>query len=372
MAFTLIKETTNIDFIGLRRYAYMFTAAILLVGIIAIAVNKGLHYGVDFAGGVMIQVQFEKDVPDESVKKSLKTLHLPGLAVQKMGNGEKDYMLRFSAVAEQTNLRADVLTALEKSIPNNEPTIQRMEMVGPKVGKDLSNMAVEALFYSILLITVYISGRFENSWFIAAGIAVFLWGGIWIMDAIAAYWDLTFFNKIYAVAIAMMLTVFLCWKLKLNFALGALLALIHDVVVTLGLLTLMGKEIDLNVIAALLTLVGYSLNDNIVVYDRIRENLKLNSGKDMVTIINLSVNQTLARTIMTSLTTLFACLSLYVLGGSVIHDFALTMLIGIVVGTFSSIFVASPILLAFGDVDIYSKQQEKIEEFEKPGEHGVV
>lgn len=372
MAFVLLKETTNIDFVGFRRYAYILTAAILLVGIIAITMNKGLHYGVDFAGGVMVQVQFENDVPDETVKKALQDVEMPGLTVQKIGSGDKDYMFRFSAINQHVDLRTVVLGALAQSIPDNNVIIQRIEMVGPKVGDDLRNMAVEALFYSILLITVYISGRFENSWFIAAGIAVFLWSGIWGMDTIAARWDWTFFNKMYAIAIALLLTVFLCWKLKLNFALGALLALIHDVVATLGLLTLMGKEIDLNVIAALLTLVGYSLNDNIIVYDRIRENLYGGGTKDMRSIINLSVNQTLARTIMTSLTTLFACLSLYVLGGSVIHGFALTMLIGIVVGTFSSIFVASPILLAFGDVNIYANQQKKLDEFEKPGEHGVV
>ncbi len=145
---------------------------------------------------------------------------------------------------------------------------------------------------------------------------------------------------------------------------------------TLGLLTLFGKEIDLNVIAALLTLVGYSLNDTIIVYDRIRENISLIQKQDkkpsIGEVINLSANQTLARTLMTSLTTLAACLSLYLLGGSVINDFALTMLIGIIVGSYSSIFVASPILMAFGDIDLYINQQAKDVEIEKPGAHGVV
>ena len=377
MAIRLFQNTTNIDFIGFRRYAYVATFIILFIGVLAIVMNKGLHYGVDFAGGVMVQVQFEQDVNDENVKNALANINMPGLTVQKIDMGNKDYMLRFSATEEvNENLRSDVTNALIKAFPNNNAQILRLDMVGPKVGSDLKNMAIEALFYSILLITVYISGRFEHSWFMASGIAVLLWGSIFIMDFVAQTFALAWFNKIYAVAIAMMLTIFLAWKVKLNFALGALLALIHDVVATLGILTLLGKDIDLNVIAALLTLIGYSLNDNIVVYDRIRENLqtvsKTGPKPSMGEIINLSVNQTLARTIMTSLTTLFACLSLYILGGTVIHDFALTMLIGIIVGTFSSIFVASPILMAFGDVDIYIKQQEKEESFEKPGTHGVV
>lgn len=375
MAFTLIKDNLNIDFIGFRKVAYVLTLIALLIGLGAMIMNRGLHYGVDFAGGIMVQVQFEDEVQDSTVKKALSNMNMKGLMVQKIGDDDKNYMLRFSSTDEHSSLRTAVISALNSAIPNNDVSIERIEMVGPKVGADLRNMAIEALFYSILLITVYISGRFENSWFIASGIAVFLWGGIWIMDTSAQYLDIGFFNKMYAVSIGLVFTIFLCWKLKLNFALGALIALIHDVVITLGILTLFGKEIDLNVIAALLTLVGYSLNDNIVIYDRIRENLRLVTSENkmnMGDVINQSVNQTLSRTIMTSATTIFACLSLYILGGSVIHDFAFTMLIGVVVGTFSSIFVASPILLAFGDVEIYARQQAKEDEMERPGEHGVV
>ncbi len=375
MAIRLFKHTTNIDFIGFRRLAYLLTAIMLIVGLGSIALNKGLHYGVDFAGGVMVQVQFENEIADESVKETFKNDKMPGLIVQKVGSNNLDYMLRFSRT-DNSNIRADVDKILSEEFENNSGKIVLLEMVGPKVGEDLKNMAIEALFYAILLITVYISGRFEHSWFMASAIAVLLWGSIFILDYAATWFEFAWFNKIYAVSLALVITIVLAYKVRLNFALGALLALIHDVVVTLGLLTLLGKEIDLNVIAALLTLIGYSLNDNIVIYDRIRENLlavpKDGTKPSMAEIINNSINQTLARTIMTSLTTLFACLSLYILGGSVIHDFALTMLIGVVVGTFSSIFVASPILLAFGDVDIYVKQQEKIDEFEKPGQHGVV
>lgn len=368
MGFRLIKETTTIDFVGLRRTAYIISLLMLLLGVGGIVWSGGLHYGVDFAGGVMVQVQFQNPVADEDVKGALQGLNMPGLTVQQYGANDQDYMLRFSATNIVTEtLRADVSTAL--TLPGNEMTIQRVEMVGPKVGEDLRNMALEALFYSVLLITVYISGRFEKRWFIAAAMAAVLWGGIYVFSLLGL-------GRVWEVFLAMLVTMVVCYQLRLNFALGAIVALIHDVIITVGLLTLMGKEIDLNIIAALLTLVGYSLNDTIIVYDRIRENLQKVSrdepSSSMGVIINLSVNQTLSRTILTSGTTLMACLSLFVLGGSVIHDFSLTMLMGIIVGTYSSVFVASPILLAFGDTALYLNQQSEPVAFEKPGEHGMV
>lgn len=377
MPIQLIKENVNIDFVGYRKIAYILTSLIILIGLAAIIMNKGLSYGVDFAGGVMVQVEFKKPVQDEEVKSALKDIDMPGLTVQKIGEDSHVYLLRFSASEEgHKNLRADLTNALSQSFADNEASITRLEMVGPKVGSELRDMAIEAVFYSILLITVYISSRFEHCWFTAAGIAVLLWGVIFVMDFLASHFGIVIFNKMYAICIALLLTLVLSWKVKLNYSLGALLSLIHDVVVTLGLLTLFGKEIDLNVIAALLTLVGYSLNDTIIVYDRIRENISAVSKQEhkptMGEIINLSANQTLARTLMTSLTTLVACLSLYLLGGSVINDFALTMLIGILVGSYSSIFVASPILMAFGDIDLYISQQASHEEYEKPGTHGIV
>ncbi|MFR8277033.1 MAG: protein translocase subunit SecF, partial [Desulfovibrio fairfieldensis] len=157
----------------------------------------------------------------------------------------------------------------------------------------------------------------------------------------------------------------------LNFALGAVVGLLHDVFITAGLLSIMDVEIDLNVMAALLTLVGYSLNDTIIVYDRLRENLRAAPKVDLASLINRSINQTLSRTILTSGTTFVATLSLFLLGGGVIHDFALTMLIGVFIGTASSIYVSSAILLGLGDTDFYVRAQEK-EKYERPGEHGVV
>lgn len=377
MPIQLIKDSVNIDFVGYRKIAYTLTSLLIIIGFLAIIMNKGLNYGVDFAGGVMVQIEFKNEVSDEEVKGALKDIEMPGLIVQKIGEDNHHYLLRFSASESgHKNLRQDLNKALQESFQGNEVEITRLEMVGPKVGSELRDMAVEAVFYSILLITVYISGRFEHNWFTAAGIAVLLWGIIFILDFLSSQFGIVLFNKIYAICFALVVTLILAWKVKLNYSLGTLLSLIHDVFITLGLLTLFGKEIDLNVIAALLTLVGYSLNDTIVIYDRIRENIakvaKQSVKPTIGEVINMSANQTLSRTLMTSLTTLAACLSLYILGGSVINDFALTMLIGIIVGSYSSIFVASPILMAFGDIDLYINQQKKEEDFEKPGAHGVV
>jgi preprotein translocase subunit SecF len=377
MPIQLIKDSVNIDFVGYRKIAYTLTSLLIIIGFLAIIMNKGLNYGVDFAGGVMVQIEFKNEVSDEEVKGALKDIEMPGLIVQKIGEDNHHYLLRFSASESgHKNLRQDLNKALQESFQGNEVEITRLEMVGPKVGSELRDMAVEAVFYSILLITVYISGRFEHNWFTAAGIAVLLWGIIFILDFLSSQFGIVLFNKIYAICFALVVTLILAWKVKLNYSLGTLLSLIHDVFITLGLLTLFGKEIDLNVIAALLTLVGYSLNDTIVIYDRIRENIakvaKQSVKPTIGEVINMSANQTLSRTLMTSFTTLAACLSLYILGGSVINDFALTMLIGIIVGSYSSIFVASPILMAFGDIDLYINQQKKEEDFEKPGAHGVV
>jgi len=392
MRFSFLKKTPNIDFVGLRRYSYILSLAVLLVGLTVIAFNGGLRYGVDFAGGVMVQIQFAQDVADNEVKNALSGMDLPGLVIQRVGDGERDYLLRFSTSTQTAaeNLRAEVEEALSTGLPDRNATIQRLEMVGPKVGADLRNMAVEALFYALLLITVYISGRFEHSWLMAGVMAAVVWGVVWVLGWLGM-------NRMLAVAAALAVTLVLTWKLKLNFALSATVALLHDVFITLGMLMLLGREIDLNIIAALLTLVGYSLNDKIVIFDRIRENLRalpdpgkpngkgktdksapsgllntLRADMSMADVINLSANQTLSRTLMTSLTTLVTCLSLYLLGGSVIHDFALTILMGVCIGTYSSLFVASPLLTAFGDVTMYRKTQVEEQDWEKPGEHGMV
>lgn len=366
MAFAFIKHDIKIDFIGKRHIAYVISILLLLVGLGSALWGNGLRMGIDFAGGVIVQVQFAQPVEDEVLKKSLDVPELPGISTQRFGEGTRDYLLRFSS-AENTDaaaLRTSVLSALAKAFPGNDVEIQRLEMVGPKVGDDLTNKALGALYYATLLIAVYISGRFEQRWMAGVAMAAVLWGGMYLAG-------LTGLSMGWLVLLALGITLAACFVLKINFALGALVGLIHDVFITVGLLSLMGVEIDLNVMAALLTLVGYSLNDTIIVYDRLRENLRAAPKQPLDALINRSVNQTLSRTILTSGTTFVATLALYLLGGGVIHDFALTMLIGVFVGTASSIYVSSAVLLALGDTDLYVHQQER-PVYEKPGEHGIV
>lgn len=204
MALTILKHTTHIDFVGVRRYAYAFSTIVILLGLVAIFMNGGLRYGVDFAGGVMVQIQFSKPVADEEVKKAVADIDMPGLTVQQVGNDSLNYLLRFSVSKEGAteNLRNDVNDALSLSMPDNPATIERLEMVGPKVGGELRNMAVEALFYSVLLITVYISGRFEYSWILAGIMAVLMWGVVYGSGWLAELIGWTGYNRLWGVAVA--------------------------------------------------------------------------------------------------------------------------------------------------------------------------
>ncbi|WP_419787923.1 protein translocase subunit SecF [Pseudodesulfovibrio sp.] len=354
MGLQLIKPDTNINFIGIRKVAFLISGLFILAGLISLALNGGPKYGIDFAGGMIVQVKAEKTLDVSEFKKGLAELKLPGLVVQTFGlESDHEYLVRTSTseIASQ-QIRDELTNALAKNIKDNTFEIQRLEMVGPKVGADLRAKALEAMFYAVLLIAVYISGRFEQRWTVAGIMAAVLGGVIYGVS-------LTGLDMGWLIVIAMAVTLGMCWYLKLNYALGAVVALIHDVIITVGIFSILGKEFDLTIIAALLTIIGYSLNDTIIVFDRIRENNLANKNNEgLGAIINRSINQTLSRTIMTSATTLLVVVCLFVLGGSVIHDFALALLIGIVVGTYSSIFVASPILLGFGPSEPEGKPVE--------------
>ncbi len=369
MSFQFLQKETRIDFIGLRRYAYVLSVVVFLIGAASIFMNGGLRYGVDFAGGAAVQLQFANPVADENIKGAFASLNLPGLAVQQYGEDGRSYLVRFSAPdMSGEEIRAELGTALQQKFTDNTATIERMEMVGPKVGADLRNAALQAMYIAVLLITVYISGRFEQRWVIAAAMAAVLGGAMFLMN-------FTPLEMTIRVFILLLITAAICWKLKLNYALGAVVGLVHDVSITVGILALLGKEFDLNVIAALLTLVGYSLNDKIIVFDRIRENLRRQKAghlDPLTSIINMSVNQTLSRTIMTGLTTLLASVSLMVLGGGTIHDFALTMTMGVFIGTYSSIFICNPVLLLGTTEQYIMAEKAGSEKYERPGEHGVV
>ncbi len=336
-----IKSDINIDFIGKRKVAYMFSAALILISIASLLIHSGPRYGIDFAGGTLIQVKFQTPVDINAIKSGLASLSLGNSSVQQFGNPrEHEYLVR-TDIPETTDQGFTLALgkALNASTGGNVE-IRRVEMVGPQVGKDLRRKALFAIFFALLFIAIYISGRFEFKWLLSGVMAGTLMGSVYF---------LSLFNVSMPILIiaALVVTLILFWILNLKYAMGAIVALIHDVIVTVGLFSLFDKEFTLPIIAALLTIIGYSLNDTIIVYDRIRENLRKYHKQPLNIVINRSVNETLSRTILTSLTTLFVVIALLVLGGGIIHDFAFALTVGIIVGTYSSIYVASPILIAW-------------------------
>jgi len=342
MSFEIIKRDTNIDFVGMRKYAYVLSAVLLLAGVLSLLVKGGPQYGIDFAGGFNVQVKFSQDVELDSIRKALDSPALTGLVVQDFGDtGDNEVLLRAS-FSEQTanDVRAAVESGLTSAFPGVTHEVQRLEMVGPKVGADLREKALQAIFYAVLLIATYISGRFEQKWMVAGLMAAGLASVVYVLELLSAPMGLS-------VVVATVAALILCVVLRLKYALGAIVALIHDVMIPLGVFSLFNKDVDLTIIAALLTIVGYSLNDTIIIYDRIRENIRAKVSPSLDVVINKSVNQTMSRTLITAGTTFLAVFSLYLFGGGVIHDFALTMLIGVVAGTYSSVFVGAPILAFF-------------------------
>jgi preprotein translocase subunit SecF len=341
MGLQLIKPDTRINFMGKRKIAFVLSVLILLIGLGSVLLKGGLRYGIDFAGGINIQVHFEDDVDVAELKSDLKRTGIQDLRVQPFGMDQyNEYLLRIPVQQESPEkVRNRVQQALQET--DRQFSIQRLEMVGPKVGEDLQKKALKALFFAVLLISIYISGRFEQKWGIAAVMAVGLVSGLYILQMLAV--PLT-----YLIIAVLLITLALCWYLQLNYALGAVVALIHDVLITIGVFSLLNKDFDLTTVAALLTIIGYSLNDTIVVFDRIRENFRVKRVPPLFDLINTSINQTLSRTLLTSGTTLLVVLSLFFLGGGVIHDFALALLIGVIAGTYSSVFVASSLLLGIG------------------------
>ena len=343
MGLEFIKPNININFLGYRRYAYIFSLLLVLAGATSLVLKGGPRYGVDFAGGMTIQLKFAKAIVPDDIKTPLDAAGLPGLSVQRLG-ADKDNSFLISASdqgepLEQVRMKVD--KALKASMGDGAFEVQRMEVVGPKVGADLRAGALNAIFYAILLIAIYISGRFEQRWLAAGAMAAGLAIGLWALRALGL-------STVYLIIAAMGITLVLCWALKLKYALGALVADIHDIFITIGVFSIFDLEFDLAIVAALLTILGYSLNDTIIVYDRIRERLHQNKGENFEKTINDAVNQTLSRTMLTSLLTLVTVVVLYFFGGSVLQGFALAMIVGISVGTYSSVFVATPVLVDLG------------------------
>lgn len=336
----IVKPDVNINFVGRRKIAYAISLVVILASILSLVFHGGPKYGIDFAGGAEALVQFDAPVPSDRVKAALDTLGL-NAAVQEYDRGAMDYYRIVIAAdeSESDNLAQTLEAGLEAGTQVGA-TLESFEMVGPQVGRDMREKALLAMFFALLFITVYISGRFELKWLLSAGIAVALALLIYLLR-------LAHMNIPTLMAAAVVLSLVLFWVLKLKYAMGAIVALLHDIIITAGVFSIFGKEFTLPIIAALLTIIGYSLNDTIIVFDRIRENLRKLHKKPLPEIVNRSINETLNRTLLTSGTTLVVVLSLFFLGGGIIHDFAFALLVGICVGTYSSIFVASPILLAW-------------------------
>ncbi|WP_020675626.1 protein translocase subunit SecF [Geopsychrobacter electrodiphilus] len=289
----LIKSDTNIDFVGKRTIAMAFSLLLIAIGIISLIYHGGPDYGIDFAGGTLVQVRFAEATNATAIKKALAGMKLGGMVVQQFGDDKNEFMIRMENTSQELKaVGLQVQEHLDTTYGADKVEVRRTEMVGPQVGSDLRMKGLKAILYAMIGLLAYISWRFE-----------------------------------------------------FRFAVGAIVALVHDVAITIGAFSLTGREIDLPIIAAFLAIIGYSLNDTIIVYDRIRENVGRYNKESFSFIVNRSVNDTLSRTLLTSGTTLLAVLALFIWGGGVIHNFAFAMLVGILIGTYSSVFVASPILM---------------------------
>ena len=336
-----IKPDINIDFVGRRKIALLLSAVCIVISFLSLIIHKGPRLGIDFAGGTLVQIKFTSAVNIDDIKSGLAAVGLSKSSVQEFGQQiDNEFLIRTEASYEgDDSLTNDIKKALQSST-EGEVEIRRVEMVGPQVGEDLRKKALFAMFYALLFITIYISGRFELKWILSGVVAAALIGAVYVFNL---------FNVSipFLIGAALVVSLVVFWFLELKYAMGAIVALIHDVIITVGIFSIMNIEFTLPIIAALLTIIGYSLNDTIIVFDRIRENLRKYHKKPLAFVVNRSINETLGRTVLTSLTTLMVVVTLFVMGGGIIHDFAFALIIGVVVGTYSSIYVASPILLAW-------------------------
>ena len=289
----IFKKVTNINFVGSMKLNFTLSIITIIISIASVIWHGGLNYGIDFAGGTLVQVKFQQATTTEKLRKTLDAIKLGGSTIQQFS--PQEFVIRTAeSSTDLKGLSAHIEENLTSTYGKGSFEVRRVEVVGPKVGKDLTNKAILAVVFSWLAMLFYIAWRFE-----------------------------------------------------FRYGVGGIVALIHDVIICIGALSIFNKEFSLTIVAALLTIIGYSINDTIVVCDRIRENVRKSSKKDLGEIINASINETLSRTILSSLTVFIVVVVLFFLGGEVIHDFAFILLIGVFVGTYSSIFIATPIVLVW-------------------------
>ena len=295
---------TNYNFSSKFRYANIFSATLFFLSIILITF-KGLNYGIDFKGGTLIELR-SNNTEASSIRDILKNMELGDVNVKKFGK-EGDFLIKVEQKGDNNKLIPEIKKNLSDNL-NSDINFRRVENVGPKVSAELLQSGILAISLSLAAMLFYIWIRFE-------------------------------------------------WQ----FSVGSIIALFHDVIITIGIFSLLSLEINLSIIAAVLTIVGYSMNDTVVIYDRIRENLGKFHKLNISDIANLSINETLARTIITSVTTLLALLSIFILGGEILRGFSFAMILGVLIGTYSSIFVASPILKYFKvSYKTIEKEEDKI------------
>ncbi len=339
----LIKRTVNVDFIGKRYIAFAISGLLILISIISFIAHKGPRLGIDFSGGTLIQIKFNSPVEINNIKSGLDSIGFSKASVQRFGEQkENEFLVRTDAQITATRDFSESLGQALKSATRQNADIRRVEIVGPQVGRDLKEKALYSIFYAMLLIAIYISGRFELKWMLSGITAAVLIGALYLFSLFKI-------NTSILIGIALLVTFIIFWLLKLKYAMAALVALVHDTTITVGLFSILDKEFNLTIIAAVLTLIGYSLNDTVVVFDRIRENLTKYKKSSFSEVINKSVNETLSRTLVTAGITFIVVLSLFIFGGEIIHDFTFVLLVGIVIGTYSSVYVANPILIAWQD-----------------------
>jgi len=290
-----LKSKTQIDFMGRRKFAFVVSVILIVLSIVSLSV-RGLNFGLDFTGGMLIEVSYPQAPEIAGVRARLEEAGLTDAVVQTFG-AASDIVVRVPPRDEaesDAELSTVVLNALQEGV-EGDVIMRRVEFVGPQVGEELAEQGILAVVYALIGVFLYVMIRFQ-------------------------------------------------WR----FSVGAVVALVHDILIAMGILSLVQINFDLTVVAALLAVIGYSLNDTIVLFDRVRENFPRLRKKNPQEVVNISVNETLARTIMTSLTTLLVLTALFIFGGEIIHAFAFTLIVGIVVGTYSSIYVASATLLQIG------------------------
>jgi preprotein translocase subunit SecF len=291
----LIRPDTRYDFIRKRKFTLWVSAIAILISLGSIFFHGGLKYGVDFAGGILLQIKFSKIVDISEVRNALEAIGSKDAMVQRFG-GENEFLIRVEkASGDLEEMSKKIQSSLQGQFKDNALEIRRAEVVGPKVGKDLKKKALWAVGLSLVAILIYITFRFH----------------------------------------------------QISYGLGGIISLFHDVIVVYGAISIAGIEYSLNVLAVILTIVGFSINDTIVIFDRVRENIKKMRKENLETIFNVSINETLGRTILTNGTVMMVVLILFFFGGPVIHDFATALIVGMITGTYSTVYIASPVVLAW-------------------------